>query len=126
MIASTISEVLSELELDALTEMVNIGVSRAAVSLREMVGEQVHLSVPSIDLLSPARAIEILGKGGAGSLVAVHQVFEGDITGRALLIFPETKSLELVRAVTGGEPPLGDIIELQQEALAGTGNIILK
>src|SRR6185369_12400694 len=45
--------------------------------------------------------------------------------GRALLIFPETKSLELVRAVTGGELPLEDIIELEQEALAETGNVIL-
>ena len=52
-------------------------------------------------------------------------MFEGDITGRALLIFPDTKSLELVRAVTGGELPLEEIIELEQEALAETGNIIL-
>jgi chemotaxis protein CheC len=103
--------------------LVNIGVSRAAFSLREMVGEQVHLSVPSVDLVSRARAIEILGE--AEQLVAVHQVFEGDITGRTLLIFPETKSLELVRAVMGGELSLGDIIELEQEALAETGNILL-
>ena len=59
------------------------------------------------------------------NLVAVHQVFEGDITGRALLIFPETKSLELVRAITGGDLPLEDIIDLEQEALAETGNILL-
>ena len=39
---------LEELERDALTELVNIGVSRAAVSLRTMVGEQVFLSVPSL------------------------------------------------------------------------------
>ena len=116
---------LSELELDALTELVNIGVSRAATSLREMVGEQVHLSVPTVSLLSRAAAIEILSQRESSRLVAVHQVFEGDITGRALLIFPETKSLELVRAVTGGELPLEDIIELEQEALAETGNIIL-
>jgi chemotaxis protein CheC len=122
-VTPAISEVLSELELDALTELVNIGVSRAAFSLREMVGEQVHLSVPSVDLVSRARAIEILGE--AEQLVAVHQVFEGDITGRALLIFPETKSLELVRAVMGGELSLEDIIELEQEALAETGNILL-
>ena len=118
-----ISDVLNELELDALTELVNIGVSRAAFSLREMVGEQVHLSVPSVDLVSRARAIEIVGEGGP--LVAVHQVFEGDITGRALLIFPETRSLELVRAVTDGELPIEDIIELEHEALAETGNILL-
>ena len=119
------NSILDELELDALTELVNIGVSRAANSLREMVGEQVHLSVPNISLVSRAAAIEILAKQESSQLVAVHQVFEGDITGRALLIFPETKSLELVRAVTGGDLPLEDIIELEQEALAETGNIIL-
>ena len=116
---------LSELELDALTELVNIGVSRAATSLRELVGEQVLLSVPNVRLVSRADAVAILGEREASRLVAVHQVFEGDITGRALLIFPEKNSLELVRAVTGGDLPLDDIIELEQEALAETGNIIL-
>lgn len=116
---------LTELELDALTELVNLGVSRAANSLREMVGEQVLLSVPNVSLLGREAAIQLLSERENTSLVAVHQVFEGDITGRALLIFPETKSLELVRAVTGGELPLEDIIELEQEALAETGNIIL-
>ena len=117
--------VLDELELDALTELVNIGVSRAAASLREMVGRQVLLSVPTVKLVSRSQAVELLGQSETNRLVAVHQVFEGDITGRAMLIFPEVNSLELVRAVTGGELPLEDIIELEQEALAETGNIIL-
>jgi chemotaxis protein CheC len=118
--------VLTELELDALTELVNIGVSRAAASLREMVGrQQVMLSVPNVVLVGRAEAIELLGKQESSQLVAVHQVFEGDITGRALLIFPEANSLELVRAVTGGELSLEDILELEQEALAETGNVIL-
>jgi len=118
-------ELLTELQIDALTELVNIGVSRAASSLREMVRAQVHLSVPSVQLVDRLRAIEILAQREIINLVAVHQVFEGDITGRALLIFPETKSLELVRAITGGDLPLEDIIELEQEALAETGNILL-
>jgi chemotaxis protein CheC len=118
-------KLLSELQLDALTELVNIGVSRAAASLRDMVGAQVHLSVPTVSLETRARAIAILGERETSNLVAVHQVFEGDIVGRALLIFPETKSLELVRAITGGDLPLEDIIELEQEALAETGNILL-
>ena len=117
--------VLNELELDALTELVNLGVSRAATSLRDMVGQQVLLSVPTVRLVTRQEAIELLGQSESSRLVAVHQVFEGDITGRALLIFPETNSLELVRAVTGGELPLEDIIELEQEALAETGNVIL-
>jgi chemotaxis protein CheC len=70
-------------------------------------------------------AIKILGDRESKSLVAVHQIFEGDITGRALLIFPEAKSLELVRAVIGRDLSIEEIIELEQEALAETGNVIL-
>ena len=116
---------LNELELDALTELVNIGVSRAAASLRTMVGQEILLSVPAVQVVTRSDAALIIGKRGDDKLVAVHQAFDGDIAGRALLIFPETNSLELVRAVTGGELPLEDIIHLEQEALAETGNIIL-
>lgn len=119
------SVALNELELDALTELVNLGVSRAAASLRHMVGDEVLLSVPSVAVVTRARAARIIGDASDGRMVAVHQAFDGDISGRALLIFPETNSLELVRAVTGGGLPLEDIIELEQEALAETGNIIL-
>jgi chemotaxis protein CheC len=117
--------VLDDLEIDALTELVNLGISAAASSLAEMVREEVTLSVPRVALVDRDEAIRILGKREAKNLVAVHQVFEGDITGRALLIFPEEKSLELVRAVVGGELTFDEIIEMEQEALAETGNIIL-
>jgi chemotaxis protein CheC len=116
---------LNDIELDALTELVNIGVSRAATGLREMVNEEIVLSVPKVELVPRERAVEILRQSEAANLVAVHQVFEGDITGRALLIFPESKSLEIVRAVAGGDLSIEDIIELEHEALAETGNIIL-
>lgn len=116
---------LTDLELDALTELVNLGVSRAASSLATMVGSEVLLSVPRVEIMDHARAAQLMGEREAGNLVAVHQIFNGDISGGALLIFPETNSLELVRAITGGELPLEDIIALEQEALAETGNIIL-
>lgn len=121
----TATVALGELELDALTELVNLGVSRAAGNLRTMVGTEVLLSVPSVEIVTRKRAAQIIGNREAEKLVAVHQMFEGDLSGRALLIFPEANSLELVRAVTGGVLPLEDIIDLESEALAETGNIIL-
>ena len=96
------SVVLSEFELDALTELVNLGVSNAAFSLREMVREEVVLSVPKVTIVTREEAVKNLGEREATRLVGVHQSFEGDINGSALLIFPETKSIELVRAVVGG------------------------
>jgi chemotaxis protein CheC len=116
---------LDELEVDALTELVNIGVSRAAVSLRELVGEQVLLSVPSFAILSRAQAADLVSRGSSSLLVAVRQGFHGGFSGRALLIFPETNSLELVRVVAGRHLSLEDIVDLEQEALAEIGNIIL-
>jgi chemotaxis protein CheC len=116
---------LSELELDALTELVNIGVSRAAVSLAVMVAEQVQLSVPAVVIVSRSRAAELIGEPTQDLLVAVRQAFHGDVSGRALLIFPEKNSLELVRAVAGERLSLEDILELEHEALAEIGNIIL-
>lgn len=119
------SVALAELERDALTEIVNIGVSRAASSLRKMIGEQVFLSVPSIEVVSQHRAARLISEREVSELVAVRQDFSGPFAGRALLIFPETNSLELVRAVTGGELSAQDVLDLEHEALAETGNVIL-
>jgi chemotaxis protein CheC len=116
---------LSELERDALTEIVNIGVSRAASSLRKMIGDQVLLSVPSIEVVNQKRAARLISEREVSDLVAVRQDFAGPFSGRALLIFPETNSLELVRAVTGGELTAQEVVEMEGEALCETGNVIL-
>jgi chemotaxis protein CheC len=116
---------LSELERDALTEIVNIGVSRAASNLRKMVGGQVLLSVPAIEIVSQPRAARLISEREEAELVAVRQDFSGAFSGRALLIFPETKSLELVRAVTHDELSVEEVLEMEHEALAETGNVIL-
>jgi chemotaxis protein CheC len=116
---------LTEVERDALAEIANMGVSRAATSLRQMVGEQVLLSVPAVNIVSRKQAAVLVERGNSPKLVAVQQSFEGPFAGRALLIFPEAQSLELVRSIVGAEHSLEDVIDLEQEALAETGNIIL-
>jgi chemotaxis protein CheC len=90
-----------------------------------MVEHEVPLSVPSVEIVSPEIATQIVRKPDNPNLVAVRQDFSGAFSGRALLIFPETNSLELVRAVVGREFPLEDIVSFEDEALAETGNIIL-
>jgi chemotaxis protein CheC len=116
---------LTELQLDALTELVNLGVSSAATSLSELIREEVILSVPEACVVTREQAIANLREHGSKRLVGIHQDFDGDIRGRAFLIFPEARSMELIRALVGTELSLDDIIELEQEALAETGNILL-
>jgi chemotaxis protein CheC len=115
----------TEIEQDALAELANMGVSRAVSSLRQMVGQEVLLSVPSVRVMSRQAASTLVERSGAKKLVGVQQSFEGPFEGKALLIFPETQSLELVRSIVGDQHSLEDIIDLEHEALAETGNIIL-
>ena len=116
---------LTEIEQDALAEIANLGVSRAANSLRQMVGEQVLLSVPAVKIVKRQAASKLVERDNSKRLVAVQQSFEGPFVGKALLILPEAQSLELVRSIVGDGHSLEDLIDLEQEALAETGNIIL-
>ena len=116
---------LTYLERDALGELSNIAMARAANSLRQMVEYQVMLSVPSVEILAKEAATQLIAKANTTTLVAIRQDFTGAFSGRALLIFPEASSLELVRVIVGRQLPLEDIVSLEDEALAETGNIIL-
>ena len=116
---------LSPIERDAFAEIANMGVARAATSLRQMLGEQVLLSVPAVHVVTREVAAELVERDNSSKLVAVQQSFDGPFSGRALLIFPEAQSLELVRSIVGADQSLEDVIDLEQEALAETGNVIL-
>ncbi len=116
---------LTEDERDALTELANLGVGRAAASLSRMVREPIHLSVPAVALLTREEAACEIESRDKARLIAVRQDFTGSFSGHALLLFPETNSLELVGAVVGQQPSLEEIADLEEEAMAEVGNVIL-
>lgn len=118
-------DLLSELQLDAVTEIVNIGMGQAADALSTMLGEEILLSVPRLVFYRRAQAIEHLREQVASSLSGVRQRFEGGLAGDALLLFPEDKSLEIVRLLLRDTVPTEDLTEFEQEALCEIGNIIL-
>lgn len=117
--------VLTELERDALAEIANIGVSHAAASLRKMVGQQVILTVPSVEVVNHRIAAAMMNEREGSDLVAVRQEFSGSFSGRALLMFPKANSSALVRIVVGNEVSADELKAIEEEALAETGNIIL-
>lgn len=117
---------LDELELDALTELVNIGVSRAAAGLATMSGEEVTLTVPAVSVVTTAQAATMIGGGVEDRLIGIEQDYTGEISGRALLVFPEVNSLELVRAVAGAAVKPEEIPSMAPEALLETGNVVLQ
>ena len=116
---------LSELELDAFTEIINIGMSRAADSLSQMVSEEVSLSVPIVEIVDGSLAQSRLDEIGLNNISGVSQRFGGTLNGKAMLLFPEEQSMNLVRLLLKDSVPLEMMSEMEKEALTEVGNIIL-
>jgi len=117
--------ILDEIHLDALGELLNIGMGAATASLSTMVRQEVLLSVPVIRILSQHKVPKQLYDNPPTTISGVRQSFSGEFTGSALLLFTDENSISLVRAVLGESLPLAQLSEMEEEAITEIGNIIL-
>ncbi|GAB4271222.1 MAG: chemotaxis protein CheC [Deferrisomatales bacterium] len=116
---------LTEGQKDVLTEVVNLGMGRAASSLSRLTGERVLLEVPRIAILTLDRLDEELAPVLRQEVCSVLQGFHGDITGDAILFLPVDSAANLVGLLVGRSLPLERITELEQAALMEVGNIVI-
>jgi len=116
---------LDALTLDALTEIFNLGVGQAAHALSQIAGDSVLLTVPRVAVLSRSEVTDHMGGAGMASVSAVRQRFSGALNAEAVLMFPAERGLQLVQMMVGGELPLEQLAEMEQEALSEVGNILL-
>jgi chemotaxis protein CheC len=116
---------LTELEMDALKEIFNIGIGRSAAAMNQMVSQAVELSIPEVKLLRNEEVKANLIASNSGKVSAVTQDFRGDFTGQALLMFTQSGGLILVRRLLGNEIPLESLSDLEEDALLEISNIIL-
>lgn len=116
---------LTDIELDALTEVFNVGVGQAANALSQLANATVRLSVPKVEMLTKQNISNAMASHGADRICAVRQDFTGVLNTEAVLMFPVQQSLQLVQMMIGDEVPLEQLGEMEQEALAEIGNILL-
>jgi len=116
---------LDELQHDVLVEIFNLGMGQAAASLSQLVEEEVQLNVPQVTFHSRTEAAARLDQQSGGRFSGVSQSFDGPFSGIAMLLFPEEKSLELVRLMLKSAVPLETLSDFEEEALNEIGNIIL-
>lgn len=110
---------------DGLTEIFNLGIGRAAAALNTLVGEDVRLSVPRLDLVLRVDVAHRFRRHLPGTICAVRERFAGDIGGDAALLLDEQDSLTLLHALLKHDGALAEITDLEREALAEVGNILL-
>jgi len=116
-------------QIAVLSEIVNMGVGQAASALSDMVDEEVLLSVPHLEFLASdemkSQMNQRLNTPIDEDVVILKQGFAGACSGQSMLIFPEEKSLNLVRAALPDDVPLETLSELEEDSLEEIGNVIL-
>ncbi|BAY11108.1 chemotaxis protein CheC [Calothrix sp. NIES-2098] len=113
-------------QLDALQELINIGVGRAASLLNEMVDSHIRLEIPFVKVLTAAQAYQELAiRFQDDCLAAVRLGFTGSFYGTAGLIFPTDSASTLVAVLTGEEPGSSDLDAVKIGTLSEIGNIVI-
>jgi chemotaxis protein CheC len=115
---------LTPTELDALRETASIGAGHAATALSQMTGSRIMISVPRITI----SALEDVPReiaDGEEPIAAVMVQMLGDLTGRALLVFPRPTALRLAHLMLRrAHDPNAAFGEIEQSALKEAGNIL--
>jgi chemotaxis protein CheC len=116
---------LKALQLDALREVANIGAGHAATALSQMTGRTTMISVPQVSVRPLDDVPELLGAADS-VIAAVLMHMMGDLTGRALVIFPEPSARMLcdilLRRPEGTTMAFG---EMEQSGIQEVGNILV-
>jgi chemotaxis protein CheC len=107
----------TEIELDALRELANVGAGTAATSLSLLLGTPIDVTVPSASALPIAAAIDATGPAEQ-RVTGVAIAIDGDLSATALMLFPEPDASMLCSLL--GLPPdseyaasaLGEVVNI--------------
>lgn len=113
---------LTPMQRDALTEIMNIHVCASASLISEIVNQKIILSVPELKLQSensfdPA-LLDKYGINGEGDVTLTTLSFEGQFNGKASIVFPQRNANVLVNACLGRD--------LSEETFSGIDNDVIK
>lgn len=116
---------LSQIQKDALTELINIGYGRAAGALSELTGYRISLEVPNVAIHQVENITPVLEKLLVQPVASVNQSFSGPLMGNALLLLDKASALVLSRLLGEGGRDGDELDSNAREIITEVGNILL-
>lgn len=115
---------LNKNQLDALTEISNVGVGHAATAFSQLLGTSVDIRVPRVSIMDISEVPDYLG-GADKPVVGMFLKMLGDATGDMLIIYPKESADRMVSLLLQVDMSEDDIFsEMSQSALKEVGNIL--
>lgn len=116
---------LTDIQKDAITELINIGFSKSAASLSELTGYRILLGTPDVKVVPIEDLANVLSDIVPDKIVTVHQIFNGPISGDAMLILNHMDSKKLVSLLLDGRNDESLTDSSIRDVLSEVGNILL-
>ncbi|MFC2089815.1 chemotaxis protein CheC [Bacteroidota bacterium] len=117
---------ISDVQLDTLKEIINIGVGKSASSLNRIVNKRISLQVPTVDIVEYNQVKYKLARHVNTDLSVIKMSFSGDLTGLCELVFPTEGATNIVHILTDdhvSESIMDDQFKIN--TLSEIGNMIL-
>lgn len=116
---------ITQIQLDALREIGNIGSGHAATALSTLLQRRIDMSVPEVWAIPFEQVSTIVGQLDMPQ-ATIYVKVEGDAPGKAVFFFP-LESAEVVVQALFGSTEVMDIYtnEMAQSALKEVGNILV-
>jgi len=117
---------LSNVQLDALKEISNIGAGNAATALAQMLSTKIDMNVPRVRVLPFSEVADLMG-GAEIHVVGIYLSVSGSAPSSILFILPVEKACLLVDMLlnrTAGQTLAEGLNDMGKSAMMELGNII--
>lgn len=114
---------LSEMQIDVLREIGNIGAGNAATALATILDEKVDMSVPSVSITGFDEAVANLG-GAETMTVAVLVNFSGDANGMIMFLLNVEDAKGIMDILVGEDDGEEELSEMKLSGIKEIGNIL--
>jgi chemotaxis protein CheC len=113
----------SEMQIDALKEVGNIGASHASDVLGQMIGKTVIINVPTASFLPVEEIADVFGNG-EDSIVILFFLILGEVEGFMVISFSESQATRISNYLMGTNDEHLELTAEKKSALMEVGNIL--
>lgn len=117
--------VLTELQTDAVKELMNVGVNNSTNILSHILNAEINLKIPVVRFCKATEIMQELEILGSKELAAVTMEFKGAFSGISQLVFSQESANKLVNIFSRDLVSEDELDEVKAGALIEIGNIVL-
>ncbi|NLK23505.1 MAG: chemotaxis protein CheC [Clostridiales bacterium] len=110
----------TNIQLDALKEVSNIGAGNGATSLSMMLGKKIDMTVPAVNIV---KMDDLINSAGEKEVIGILVKVLGDIKGSILIEFEKDKAMQIANKLIGNKD-MTELNSMSTSALCEIGNIV--